>query len=92
MKGIEKGTLRVEATAKEKCPVDEGLLRASIDHKLNPGSLNATVFSNVKYAPYVELGTSKMRSQPYMYPALTDNIDKIKADILEAIRNEIGGV
>jgi len=91
MKGIEKGTLRVEATAKENCPVDEGLLRASIDHKFNFTSLNGTVFTNLKYAPYPEFGTSKQRSQPYMYPALVSNADKIKADIIEAVRNEIRG-
>ena len=52
-KGIEKGALRVEADTKRNCPVDEGLLRASIDHKLNPSTLSATVGSNVEYAVYI---------------------------------------
>lgn len=118
MKGIEKGALRVESTAKENCQVDEGLLRASIDHKLNPGELSATVFTNLDYAPYVEFGsgvhatkgggrttpwvfegsngkwhtTTGQRAKPFMYPALVSNVDKIKTDIIEAVRNEIGGV
>lgn len=118
MKGIEKGCLRVEASAKENCQVDEGLLRASIDHKLNPGELSATVFTNLDYAPYVEFGsgvhatkgggrttpwvfegsngkwhtTTGQRAKPFMYPALVSNVDKIKTDIIEAVRNEIGGV
>ena len=117
MKGIEKGALRVEAAAKENCKVDEGLLRASIDHKLAPETLSATVGTNLKYAAYVEFGTgvhatkgggrttpwvfkgsngkwhttTGQRAKPFMYPALVSNVDKIKADIIEAVRNEIGG-
>lgn len=117
MKGIEKGALRVEAAAKEKCPVDEGFLRASIQYKPDAGNLSATIGSNVEYAAYVEFGsgvhatkgggrttpwafkgsdgkwhtTTGQRAQPFLYPALVSNIDKIKADIIEAIRNEIGG-
>ena len=91
-KGIEKGTLRVEATAKENSTVDTGMMRASIDHRLDSGSLSGTVFAGVNYAKFVEFGTSKQSAQPYLYPALASNVDKIKQDILQAIRNEIGGV
>ena len=57
MKGVEKGVLRVEATAKEKCKADEGALRASIDHRLDVSTLSGEVFSNLEYAPYKEFGT-----------------------------------
>lgn len=119
MKGIEKGALRVEASAKENATqsVDTGFLRASIDHKLIPAELKSTIGTNVEYAAYVEFGTgvhatkgggrttpwafegkdgkwhttTGQRAQPFLYPALVSNTDKIKADIIEAIRNEIGG-
>lgn len=93
MKGIEKACLRVEASAKENATqsVDSGFLRASIDHKLIPAELKGTIGTNVEYGPYIEFGTSKQPAQPYLYPALASNVDKIKADIIEAVRNEIGG-
>jgi len=94
MKGIEKGCLRVEATAKENASVyaDTGLLMNSIDHKLYPVELKGTVGTNVEYAPAQEFGTSKMGAQPYLYPALASNMDKIKQDIIDAVKTEIGGL
>ena len=44
-RGIAKACLIVEATAVENCPVNDGQLKGSI------------VGTNLKYAPYVELGT-----------------------------------
>lgn len=94
MKGIEKGCLRVEADAKQNATdsVDTGLLRASIDHKLDLSTLSGTVFTNVEYAPFVEFGTINRSAQPFLYPALESNIENIKQDILEAVRAEIGGL
>jgi len=89
MKGIEKGALRVESDAKRNCPVDEGLLRASIDHKINNGTLSATVGSNLDYSKFLEFGTVKQRAQPYLYPALQSNQANISADVMEAIREDI---
>lgn len=87
-RGLAKGALRVEIAAKEQTPVDTGKLRGSIQTNLSPKQ--AEVGTNVEYAPYVELGTSKMAAQPYLYPALAANRKKI----LDDIKNEIkkGGV
>lgn len=38
--------------------------------------------SNVEYAPYQELGTAKMKAQPYLRPAIEQNRDYFKS-ILE---------
>jgi HK97 gp10 family phage protein len=64
--------IQVEATAKRLCPVDTGRLRSSITHELGVDSrgLVGTVGTNVTYAPYVEFGTSRMRAQPFLRPAL----------------------
>lgn len=58
-----------EGYAKMLCPVDTGNLRNSIAHEMR-GENTVAVGTNVHYAPYVELGTSKMRAQPYLRPAL----------------------
>ena len=89
MAGIQKGSLRVEASAKELCTVDTGYLRESIRHDLHAGSLSGTIGTNVEYAPYVEFGSSGKSPQAFLYPALASNVDKIKQDILQAIRSEI---
>lgn len=57
--------LLIESTAKELAPVDTGRLRSSIHYDKASG----TVGSNVTYAPFIELGTRRMRAQPFLFPA-----------------------
>ncbi len=69
-----------EGYAKQLCPVGTpestgikgyvgGTLRNSITHQME-GKNAVIIASNVHYAPFVELGTVKMRAQPYMRPAV----------------------
>lgn len=64
--------VRVESGAKQRAPVDTGRLRSSITWRMEEDSkgLAAIVGTNVEYATYVELGTSRMSAQPYLVPAL----------------------
>jgi HK97 gp10 family phage protein len=34
--------------------------------------------SNVEYAPFVEMGTSKMKAQPFLKPAITEHTNEYK--------------
>ena len=52
-----------ESYAKKLCPVDTGNLRNSITHQRYDESTEV-VGSNVEYAPYVELGTVRMKARP----------------------------
>ena len=96
MAGIQKGALRVETDAKRNLTindsVDTGTLRTSIISKPYPSTLSATVGSNVEYAPYVELGTQYQGAKPYLSPALRDNRDNIKQDIINALQQAIRGL
>lgn len=69
---LEQKAIQVERTAKHLCPYRSGRLRASITHGLGVDAkgLFAVVGTNVEYAPYVELGTSRMAAQPFLRPAL----------------------
>ena len=49
--------------------VDTGRLRNSITHAIDEAEKSVAVGTNVEYAPYVELGTSKMKDWPYLRPA-----------------------
>lgn len=75
-RALEKIGMVGEAYAKEECPVDTGTLRDSISHAVDD---NTTIIgTNVEYAPYVELGTSKMDAQPYLRPAVENHIKEYK--------------
>jgi hypothetical protein len=83
MGDLVKRAIRVEASAKSgwhsppgppggKPGVRTGLLRRSITWRpgLDAESPYVDVGSAVLYAPYVELGTSRMEARPYLRPAL----------------------
>lgn len=53
-----------------------GTLRNSISHATDDDS--AYIGTNVEYAPYVELGTSKMAAKPYLRPGIENNADTYK--------------
>lgn len=71
-KDLQRRALQVDRAAKGLCPVDTGRLRSSITNEIGEDGdgLVATIGTNVEYAPYVELGTSKMAAQPFLLPAL----------------------
>jgi HK97 gp10 family phage protein len=74
----------VEADAKVFVPVRTGNLKGSIHTEVS--GLTAEVSANTEYAVFVEHGTSRMRPQPYMGPALDKN-----APVLEKAVEKIGG-
>lgn len=73
---MEAVGLQAERHAKEECPVDTGRLRNSISHSASGNS--AYIGTNVEYAPYVEMGTSRMGAQPYLKPAATEHGEEYK--------------
>lgn len=76
---IQYAGIECQGLAKKACPVGTpesthkkgyagGRLRASIMYK-KVDQYTCTVSTNVKYGPFVEFGTKKMRAQPFLYPA-----------------------
>ena len=70
---LEEIGLVAEGYAKRLCPVDTGNLRNSITHTRDKSA--AYIGTNVEYAPYVEMGTSRTRAQPFLRPAAQDHRD-----------------
>lgn len=69
-----RGAEPIAATAKQLAPVRTGELRGSIHPKvvnLGRGRAEVAIEATAKHAIFVEFGTSRMRAQPYMRPALT---------------------
>lgn len=64
--------------------VDTGRLRGSISHAHDEEA--AYVGTNVEYAPYVELGTSKMAPRPFLRNAVSNYTDDYKRIVEEGLR------
>ena len=70
---LEKIGLLAEGYAIKKCPVDTGHLRGSITHEVDFDGGAVYIGTNVEYAPYVELGTSRQKAQPFLRPAASEH-------------------
>jgi HK97 gp10 family phage protein len=68
----------VDGEASLRSPVDTGNLRASVTHQVNEKEKSVQIGTPVEYAPYVELGTKNMKAQPYLTPAVENNITRIR--------------
>ena len=75
-RALEAVALTAERYAKLNCPVDTGRLRNSISHDTDKDT--AYIGTNVEYAPYVELGTSKQKAKAYLKPAITEHSEEYK--------------
>lgn len=81
---LEKVGLVAERYAKLACPVDTGRLRNSISHAHDKNT--SYVGTNVEYAPYVEMGTTNTKAQPYLKPAIADHIQEYKSIVEQELK------
>lgn len=87
--GLTKCGVNMERYAKQLCPVDTGRLRASITHELADDGRAVYVGTNVYYAPYVEMGTSKHpKPQPFIEPSVVGHKDEHKNTIRQALEGK----
>ena len=68
---------KAESYAKKACPVDTGRLRNSITHAQMDENTEV-IGTNVEYAPFVELGTAKMKARPFLRPAAENHMPEYK--------------
>lgn len=86
---LEAIGLTAEGYAKLLCPVDTGRLRNSISHAVDEDEKTVYIGTNVEYAPYVEMGTSKTKAQPYLKPAATNHNDEYRAIIERYLKDGV---
>lgn len=84
---LEKIGLLAESYAERKCPVDTDKLRGSITYKVDADGNAVYIGTNVEYAPYVELGTSRQKAQPFLRPAAS----KHGAQYRQVLKKALGG-
>jgi HK97 gp10 family phage protein len=89
--GLEEASLLVEGRAASLAPVDTGLLKKSITHRVidRKGYPVGQVGTNVEYAPFQEFGTSKMAPQPFLMPALNQSRASIQEIIARRLRKAL---
>lgn len=86
LKALEEIGLRVERRAKKYAPVDTGLLRSSISHKVLPHEDAVVVGAMAEYSTFVELGTRKTPAQPFLTPAVVDTVGEMKGVVKKAMK------
>lgn len=83
--------LQVENYAKANAPVDTGALRNSITSQVLSGENAVEIGSNIEYAPYQELSTSKMpacnNGRGFLRPAIEDHTAEFEGIILNELQN-----
>lgn len=84
---LEKIGLLAENYAAKKCPVDTGNLRGSITYEVDTDGRAVYIGTNVEYAPYVELGTSRQKAQPFLRPAASEH----GAQYRQVLKKALGG-
>jgi phage gpG-like protein len=66
-----------------------GTLIRSITPELTsvtPTLITGVVYSNMEYAAFVELGTSRNRPYPYLWPALVANANRLRQRVEAALK------
>lgn len=80
---------KVLETAKELVPVDQGLLRDTLQVKISKDGLHAVVKTDGKRAPHghlVHFGTVKMKGRPFLYQAG----ERHENELAPAIKQRLG--
>jgi HK97 gp10 family phage protein len=85
---LTRVALIVERNAKRRAPVRTGHLRRSITHRVERD--RAIVGTNVKYAPFQELGTRVIRPRAFLSGGLQDSQGSIRSEI-NRFGNELAG-
>lgn len=84
----EEITTAVYDTPESPNYVRTGRLRNSLTHLTDPQERAVYVGTNVEYAPYVELGTTKMAPRPYLRPAVTNHTAEYEELLKVALSSE----
>ena len=67
----------------ESPATDSGTLASRVFHEVQAGGFEASVFSDVSYAGYLEFGAprAKLAPRPYLAPALREHADNFLRDL-----------
>lgn len=91
LKALEAVGIDLQKIASDNAPYDTGRLSGSISHVVSSDEKAVYIGTNVEYAPYQELGTSRMSAandgRGYLRPAVNDNKQRIQDIFRAALTN-----
>lgn len=92
MSGLEEIGIDCEHIASENAPYDTGRLSGSITHAIDADEQAVYVGTNVEYAAYQELGTSRgykgwNGGKGYLRPAASENASRYRAIMEKHLEN-----
>ena len=89
--GVDTTIKAITRDAKLLAPVDTGTLRNSISDEIEKSENTITGVSgtNIEYAVYQELGTSKMAAHPYLGPSFQANKLSLVSNIQTEMKKKI---
>lgn len=91
-KALIKIGMILQGASKLLTPVDTGTLRDSIEYevdKQDKSVIYGSTLTSEDYPIFIEKGTSKSKAQPYLEPALENNIDKIEDIVNSIVKGEL---
>lgn len=77
---------RVVYDTPERGYIRTGNLRDRITNKVEMSENAVYIGENLEYAPFVELGTSRMKPRPFLKPAIVNNADEYKKLAEQALK------
>lgn len=91
-KALEDIGLKAERYARNLSPRDTGRLQNSITHAVVSGEKAVYIGTNVEYAPYQELGTSRMDAanggRGFLRPAAQDHASEYRSILEKELRGK----
>lgn len=84
---IKKSALAIQGQSMQNAPVRTGFLRRS--HESIFGNLTATIMPTAYYAIFVHEGTRFMRGRPFLYEAVTEELDAVQNYFREAVQSTL---
>jgi HK97 gp10 family phage protein len=81
--GLDEAGNEIVIYAQQLCPVRTGRLRNSITYTVADGQL--IIMATAPYARWVEFGTRRMRTEPFIRPSIDAYMNAITSSITEQV-------
>lgn len=85
LEDLQEIAQRTLELARETVPVKTGNLRDSLQIIIDPITKSVVIGTDIGYGRYVELGTSKMQSRPFLIPSLVTALTEFQQRYPEKI-------
>lgn len=83
---IQQSAVNVRDRARSNAPKRTGKFRKGFKIKYDEDALEAVVYNNVFYSPFVELGTKREPAHPTLSPAVDEEKDAFLSGLADVLK------